>query len=137
MLSVRHFFHPSSVTEIDERLCVRTHPLLCCSNTDGYVTIWNLTPFLLNWKQSHPSSSKDAFPPVFNSKVHQFGINSLAVESAENDLYAMATGGDDNALVLTYLHITTNDSNDVMILKVKEHIKATAHSSSITGVCCY
>ncbi|XP_064630402.1 tRNA (34-2'-O)-methyltransferase regulator WDR6-like [Lineus longissimus] len=64
-------------------------------------------------------------------EAHQSGVNALAVRKLTDDVYLLASGGDDNALVLTEFCITDSPS---AVAARREIRQASAHATQITGI---
>lgn len=79
-------------------------------------------------------------PPTLNLCVHQSGINALAIRATSTgtpslSYHTLVSVGDDNALALTYLAVstTTEEQEGVSVYVARNHIFPSAHSSGITG----
>lgn len=70
--------------------------------------------------------------PVCILKAHQSGINSLDIVQCQgkSGLYAVASGGDDTALHLFILDL----SSDGSVAVVGEHLCTSAHCAQVTGI---
>lgn len=155
VLCLRHFFHENilpSATHVasdhgnGEAPPCSSYPILCSTSTDGHVTVWSVQPFLSDWirhllaSPARPTTEQAPQPsalPVSRFRVHQSGVNDLAVQSkavgADGvSVHALVSVGDDNALALTCLSVQTG-SCGVSVTQSNSHTHFTAHSSAITG----
>lgn len=157
VLCVKHFFHqgtpPTDVTtpvdsdhgNSEPPPPPSSCPILCSTSTDGHVAVWSIQPFLSDWIQRHvpppllaEQSSQAPAPPMANFKIHQSGINDLAIQTDATHLegvsvHALASVGDDNALALTHLTVSTECGGIVSVRQDNKHAHFMAHSSAITG----
>lgn len=171
VLSVKHFIHQSilpttttttttAAADDDGPIVAGVRgtagfpcPILCSTNTDGHVALWNLRPFLADWKQhQHLSTSSMeqeiaasslAVSPVASFRAHQSGINDLAIQigysggqtSHCTHPIALVSAGDDNALALTYLSVSIGGAEESVSVQLsKKYVYQSAHSSAVTGM---
>ncbi|GAA5971549.1 hypothetical protein JCM8115_000809 [Rhodotorula mucilaginosa] len=108
--------------------------LLITAASDGLLAVRDLSSLL-----PHPtsSSSSSTFPtPFFSFRPHPSGINSLSVRVSGQRIL-LATGGDDNALVISTLEVTAGGNgikSNLAIEVVSQSSLAAAHSSTIQGL---
>jgi hypothetical protein len=117
--------------------------------TDGIVALWDLTSCAEGLLCSEHSdincaasgSKSDNMPVVLDNlkpfsyvKVHQSGINSFDWLLLKEDKFLLATGGDDRALVLSLIQITSPTCQENMEAEVLLQWRDDyAHASQITG----
>lgn len=99
------------------------------ASTDGHIALWRL-PSQLGFNEDKSSSHVDPVPVsemkmIFREKLHQSNIAALAIHSYDSNDYIIATGGDDNALCITFL------SNWKIGLKIRV---PDAHAAIIAGL---
>lgn len=100
----------------------RSHAYLLTMATDGKICFWSLKNF----------SEKSL--PVFELKHHDSGINSYDLMiSYENDKMFIATGGDDQAIVISELMLDKVDESS-LISKVNTRRFAYEHTAQVNGV---
>lgn len=114
-------------------------PLLCCAATDGHVTIWDLSPFLLGCQHFPVFDAHHSPTPTVRFQVHQSGINDIAIQKhvpcSSSSSYLLASVGDDNALAITCFMVETRPyHSDCLVANVVwKLLEPAAHSSAITG----
>ena len=95
---------------------------LVFGSTDGCVLVWNITR-ALNGK---------TLVSVITKQLHQSGVKALELLQ-ENNSYIMVTGGDDNGIAVSRIHLGSSD--DVQNLKIDEICSTTsAASATITSI---
>ncbi|KAK0668290.1 WD40-repeat-containing domain protein [Cercophora samala] len=96
--------------------------------TDGHIAIWT-RPFL----EPDPEvtyANKAPLEMVLLLKVHQSSIKSLDVVDPEDCHYVIATGGDDNALIITDLRVDDDGKYTVC----GRYRVSSAHGAAVTGL---
>ncbi|XP_068081687.1 tRNA (34-2'-O)-methyltransferase regulator WDR6 isoform X2 [Anabrus simplex] len=97
--------------------------------TDGNMAFWNMD-LMYNQK----ALNEEKLQPFFVCQLHKSGINSHDSVQIGQNTVLMATGGDDNAIVLTLFQVI------VVVPKKKVEMllqwrKDTAHATQVTGYC--
>lgn len=89
--------------------------------TDGKFVFWDFDQIL-----SNPSQIK----PFYELKIHQSGINSFDYRKLNDGKYIFASGGDDNAIILTAMNFNRKFEVDVL----KQIKICDVHAAQITGL---
>ncbi|XP_046362387.2 WD repeat-containing protein 6-like [Haliotis rufescens] len=125
--SERTSFHPSSAEDRD-KTCVG-HKSGSFLKPDSGQRVYSRRETLKTLEES----VQVAMMPVATVKCHQSGINALHVFCLGDERYLIASGGDDNCLTVTCVHVTA--AGDEMGVHVEGCWKnAHAHAAQITGV---
>ena len=153
VVCVQHFFHRTTAATTDGGSVTSGeghHPILCSASTDGRVSLWDVLPLCPGWRCDHTSSSCSSaeegvdmpplavspVSPVTSFKLHQSGINDLAVQSScdgsEVSRHVLVSVGDDNALAVVHFTARTR-GGCVEVELVRQGVQLTAHTSAITG----
>jgi WD40 repeat protein len=99
------------------------------ASSDGTLKIWSLLENLFENLSIDPLVDNQMnLNSVFEMRFHESGINSLDVIQL-NDVYLIASGGDDNSLILSLLKSYNNCLNRICFVEEKY-----VHSSQITGI---
>ena len=149
VVCVWHFFHQvlvSSQSPIDEGSSEvmkngtpAPQPILCSTSTDGCISLWNLSPILMEWRlRGTPDTEPGAVdaPPLARFKVHQSGINDVAVQSrcvGGVSRHVLVSAGDDNALGVVYFTVSMGCPGNMLVHVDRQHVLSTAHASALTG----
>jgi hypothetical protein len=72
--------------------------------------------------------------PFAEFSLHQSGINSFDLKSADKDKYFMITGGDDNLLNIVCFQICISENDKLLSLILSKWNTMSAHSAQITGI---
>lgn len=102
-----------------------TDKVLISTATDGRVALWYLVPEMFE-------ASNSVREPFWSTRSHQSGVNSIHVRllpATEGTILLLASGGDDNSVVLTALHIHSE-----RVSVVAEWSSSSAHAAQVTGV---
>ncbi|CAG8539255.1 557_t:CDS:10 [Ambispora gerdemannii] len=131
ILQVRHLViesqqHEEENSEYENNVDQERRIILFTCATDGRVALWDKD--LISQLLQH---QKPLDQPIQVYKVHQSGVNCMEVRSVGRGKFIVITGGDDNAVTVTILYISSSGS-DVVVLDVYNMLDA--HSSSIQGV---
>lgn len=97
---------------------------LFSSATDGTISLWDIIPEMF--------TSNDAREPIWSSRCHQSGVNSLHVEVLSASIgpaILLASGGDDNSVVLTALKLSGKETS-----MIAQWSSSVAHAAQVTGV---
>lgn len=118
-------FHHKCVLKL---LCVSLLPdkkILLSTATDGTVALWDITLETF-------SQCGEARAPFWSNRFHQSGVNSIHAQvlpDENSSLLLLGTGGDDNSVTLSVLHL---ENRNVSI--VANWSSNNAHAAQITGV---
>lgn len=107
------------------KLCVINvldNSVLVTMATDGKLAFWNIEEIL----------SYNTLKPFFLLDCHQSGINSCSHILLENGQILILTGGDDNAIVLNYLHFSKTDLG-IVVEAIDMFRDTGVHCAQITG----
>ncbi|ORX65414.1 WD40 repeat-like protein [Linderina pennispora] len=105
--------------------------LLVTGATSGQLTVWDVTEFVTEGATDRHNTVV-MHPLCVCQGVHQSGVNTLDVQvSASSSALFVATGGDDNAVALTRLEFS---SQQTTAPTSSSEAYATAHSSSVQQV---
>lgn len=97
--------------------------ILLTMATDGLIQFWSLDDF-----HEHSSS-------IFTLQHHESGINSFDVLAHDENLIYLATGGDDQAIVLSLLEIKTPENSSFLNFNVIRTEKYPYnHTAQVNGV---
>ncbi|XP_026464303.1 WD repeat-containing protein 6-like, partial [Ctenocephalides felis] len=106
--------------------------IILTTDTEGKIKIWSLFN-KGNDVSSQCLSDTYNLQSITNWKSHENGINSCDIKKLGADTYIMATGGDDNALILRlftiYEEINSFKAENISTWEIK-----TAHCAQISGV---
>lgn len=103
------------------KIHINTSNYVLTTDTKGCVKFWDLSKYIEN------SEINSVFTPKFKYRLHQSGINCCDWLKLENEYGFLATGGDDQCLILSafcYKH------NDMMLLC---NVSISIHCSQVTG----
>lgn len=89
--------------------------------TDGLLMFWTLDNFT------------DTSIPFFQYRHHNSGINSFDIHLNESDQMFIATGGDDQSIVVTVFELQSN-KNDLQISVLKTNKFLNNHTAQVNGV---
>ncbi|KAJ8976129.1 hypothetical protein NQ317_019394 [Molorchus minor] len=115
-------------SKIDNRLCfcILSHNILITMATDGKLVFWDVTNIF-------KKNGMNKAHPFHVIKSHQSGINSSALKMITNDLCLIATGGDDNAIILNLVRFYL--TNGLMkIENLNSFTDVCTHCTQITGI---
>ncbi|KAG7192129.1 uncharacterized protein KQ657_002494 [Scheffersomyces spartinae] len=104
---------------------VKGQVLLVTGTTDGNVTIWDALECFLS---TTDNTVTKLGPMLVKQQLHQSGVKALAIQYNDNDIHIF-TGGDDNALVVSKLILSSNE----VILEPISFVESAA-SSTITSI---
>lgn len=124
------------------------------TSTDGHIALWKTTTTITTLTSSSENNKKSEYTPVETSPLHQSSIKSLDLHplspppahstSAPSSSYLLITGGDDNALGITYLThspspASSPESPSLTSLSSSYKISSrslvnSAHAAAITGL---
>lgn len=99
--------------------------ILISTATDGRIALWNVAPEMFN----RPDMMEE---PILSYQCHQSGVNSIqaTVRSLrEETILILASGGDDNSVVLSALNVKQKDA-----LVFSKWCSSSAHAAQVTGV---
>ncbi len=140
VITIKHFLHPRTLPGDVKHSTAKYYPIVCSTSTDGVVALWNVLPAVTEYVKQSTDGQKalqTGSLEIVRFRTHQSGINALAVQTClgveeKVQLHAVASGGEDNALAVTYLSsVDTQGSLSMQV--IKEHAQPLAHSSTITG----
>ncbi|GAA5936970.1 hypothetical protein JCM3775_001914 [Rhodotorula graminis] len=114
------------LSEVERRWVVVT------GASDGLLALRDVTSLVLS--SSLPQGAHLS-PPSFAFRPHQSGVNALALSCSKQHLM-IATGGDDNALSVGSLELSSSDGpSGPLCARLVEHATLSgAHASSIQGL---
>lgn len=98
--------------------------ILVSMATDGYLTFWDISD-IFNAVDIQPFGS---------IKIHQSGINSYTSKVLDNNKLIFLTGGDDNAVVLTFVMFELNENNKITLKVMSNFTDVGTHCAQITGL---
>ncbi|XP_046542365.1 WD repeat-containing protein 6-like [Haliotis rubra] len=128
-----HLKHKSANESVDSE---RTSSLLNSAedrNTTGSVAESRRVYSSRQCLRTLDESLQRPMKPAATVKCHQSGVNSVHVFSLGGDRYLIGSGGDDNCLTVTSIHVTAaGDGMDVYVEKCWKNVHA--HAAQITGV---
>lgn len=105
--------------------------------TDGILRFFDFTDAVSGIYRDTRSENQDNVDfddaPFAEFRLHQSGINSFDLRSADEDEYLLITGGDDNLLNLVCFRIRISDNDELLALLLSKWSTASAHSAQITG----
>lgn len=115
---------------------------LVTAGTDGHLAFWNLADSLRNQGisiehgrlqlQTQPGvPSPDTLTSQIHHRVHQSAVKSMVVVRVARNAFLLVTGGDDNALGLTLVHLESHSGPEYSTLLLPK-----AHASAITAITC-
>ncbi|CAL1526106.1 unnamed protein product [Lymnaea stagnalis] len=79
--------------------------------------------------ETETTLNEESWPPLCSLKAHQSGINSLHALQVSESSMLLASGGDDNAIVVHLLEISSQEPR--ILAKT---VNSDAHSAQITGI---
>lgn len=101
--------------------------LLMTGATDGHLALWDITT-QLNYKSDTPQSLGQV---IVKQQLHQSGIKALSLLTQSSDIIEIVTGGDDNALILSNISIST-ETGEISV-ETKSFVEKAA-STTITSI---
>lgn len=96
---------------------------LISTATDGLIALWDM--------RTEMFTSNEAREPIWSSRCHQSGVNSLHVEvlpGSKGSAILVASGGDDNSVVLTALKLRDKETS-----MIAQWSNSSAHAAQVTG----
>ncbi|KAK3933293.1 WD repeat-containing protein 6 [Frankliniella fusca] len=117
-------FHGKCVLKLLTVL-IEERTFLVSTATDGRIALWNVGPDMFY-------CSEMLKEPVFSHKCHQSGVNSIQstiCSCGEKTVLVLASGGDDNCVVLSALNVGQKDA-----YLIAKWCSSSAHAAQVTGV---
>ncbi|XP_019886764.2 WD repeat-containing protein 6 [Ooceraea biroi] len=106
--------------------------------TDGVLRFFDFTETVSKIYEDAHSENQDnvdfSNAPFAEFSLHQSGINSFDLKSADEDKYLLITGGDDNLLNLVCFQLCVSQNDKLLSLMLSKWNTASAHSAQITGL---
>ncbi|KAG1680285.1 WD repeat-containing protein 6 [Nymphon striatum] len=96
--------------------------ILLSGGTDGVICIWAIS-FL---------EDSEYFKAALEIEHHQSGVNALAVSHISESTVLVGSGGDDNAIALSFITFDVNNSHPC-VQSTMHFAVPSAHASQITG----
>ncbi|XP_069695221.1 tRNA (34-2'-O)-methyltransferase regulator WDR6 [Periplaneta americana] len=118
------FFHKRCILKVSHIETECQGLLFLTMATNGRVAFWDLRKCV--------EEVCDDLQPFSCFKVHQSGINSYDWRMLRSDVFLLATGGDDSALVLSVFQIVQKDTFRAQL--IMQWRNDLAHLSQITGL---
>ncbi|CAG8477263.1 8023_t:CDS:10 [Paraglomus occultum] len=114
-------FHDNCILKV-KGLVMKDKFAVLTSATDGRIAVWDISDVINRHSSSAFSSAPSSLhqphvlnPPLFTSVLHQSGVNVFDIVHVNGYRYLLASGGDDNAIVVKEIEIRINEG----ILKVR------------------
>lgn len=99
---------------------LNTFDYILSANTKGSIHFWDISKYVEN------SEVESTFTPKYEHCLHQSGINCFDWLNLENNYGLLATGGDDQSLILSVFHCKDT-------LTLKSSVSTCVHCSQVTG----
>ncbi|KJE97566.1 hypothetical protein CAOG_007403 [Capsaspora owczarzaki ATCC 30864] len=111
--------------------------LAASAATDGRVILWHCVP---NVSRANAAGLSAVMTPIAQVRAHQSGVNSLSLVELPTGVegttrLCVATGGDDNSIVLSTVDLALSATGDQLsVTQVRAGSTSQGHSSSVTSV---
>ncbi|XP_071793458.1 tRNA (34-2'-O)-methyltransferase regulator WDR6-like [Asterias amurensis] len=73
---------------------------------------------------------------LLSVSAHQSGVNALCITKIDDDHYIMVSGGDDNAIHLALISVSSSQSDQLITLRLESsYTVSQSHAAQVTGLC--
>lgn len=118
--------HEACCVLVVKCIAVADRLLLMAGGTDGTIALYDVTEATA--QQQQPPRR---LPPIASKRLHQCGVNCMALQQldASPNVVLVATGGDDNAIAVNAVRVSS-----LLVEFMGEAVVANAHAAAVKGI---